>query len=473
MTAREAQFGIVGLGAMGANLGWNIAGRGYPVAGLDLDEERVRAFQDKAPQNGDRAQVSATRETKAFLARLSRPRAVMLLVPAGDPVDKVIHSLLPDLDEGDVLIDGGNSHFVDTDRRVSLLADEGVHFIGMGVSGGEEGARHGPSMMPGGDPKGWERVRPILQAAAAHVDGDPCVTWLGTGSAGHYVKMVHNGIEYGLMELIAEAYDLLYRGLGMDRDRMHSAFQTWSQGEMGGYLMEITADILVHQDQLSGDYLLDRILDAARQKGTGKWTSQEAMELKVPTPIIDAAVAMRNLSDYKHQRERASHELGGPGGNGERDTREFVNSLASALYGAMIMTYAQGMHLLQVGNETHGYGTDMEDVARIWRGGCIIRARLLEDLRAAYDRDPKLPNLVFDPSLEQRLQRCQPDLRTVVQSAARWGVPAPGLMAALGYYDAYRSARLPANLIQAQRDYFGAHQFERTDREGRFHEQWT
>ncbi|MGA7801273.1 MAG: NADP-dependent phosphogluconate dehydrogenase [Gammaproteobacteria bacterium] len=474
MAAKEAEIGIVGLGAMGANLGWNIAEHGYPVAGLDRSDDKAKAFTAGAPQDRDAASVTATTDAKAFAADLRTPRAIVLLVPAGDVVDSVIESLLPHLDKDDVLIDGGNSHFIDTDRRADDLQRQNIRFIGMGVSGGEDGARHGPSMMPGGDAGGWERVQPVLEAAAAKVDGEPCVAWLGKGSAGHYVKMVHNGIEYGLMELIAEAYDLMGRGLHMSREQIQETFSAWSRGDMASYLMEITADILTKRDPMTDAYLLDEILDAARQKGTGMWTSQEAMENKVPTSIIDAAVAMRNLSDFKAQREQASHELGGPQGQDPRPdgADPFMGALGDALYGAMIMTYVQGMHLLQVGGNARAYGIDLQTVARIWRGGCIIRARLLEDLRAAYARAPDLPNLMFDTTLEKRLQHSLPRLREVVQTAAGWGIPAPALMAALAYYDGYRSARLPANLIQAQRDYFGAHTFERVDRAGTFHAQW-
>ncbi len=474
MASKEAEIGIVGLGAMGANLGWNIAEHGYPVAGLDNSDAKTEAFASNAPKGGSAAPVTGTTDAKAFTARLRTPRAIVLLVPAGDVVDSVIDSLLPHLDKGDVLIDGGNSHFVDTDRRAADLKAAGLHFMGMGVSGGEDGARHGPSMMPGGDAEGWKRVQEVLEAAAAKVDGEPCVAWLGKGSAGHYVKMVHNGIEYGLMELIAEAYDLMCRGLNMNREQIQATFAAWSKGEMASFLMDITADIFTKRDPMTDGYLLDEILDAARQKGTGMWTSQEAMENKVPTPIIDAAVAMRNLSDFKAQREQASRELVGPHGQGAQPdgTDALVEALGHALYGAMIMTYAQGMQLLQEGNKARGYGIDPETVARIWRGGCIIRARLLEDLRAAYARDPQIPNLVFDPELERRLEHSQPHLREVVRAAAERGLPAPALMAALSYYDAYRSARLPANLIQAQRDYFGAHTFERIDREGTFHAHW-
>jgi 6-phosphogluconate dehydrogenase len=389
------------------------------------------------------------------------------------PVDAVIRDLLPHLQPGDLIIDGGNSHFDDTDLRGKMLAEKGLHFLGVGISGGESGARHGPSIMPGGPREAYERVRPIFEAVAAKVNGEPCVTYLGPGSAGHYVKMVHNGIEYGLMQLIAESYDLMTRGLGLSDDELHDVYARWNETELNGFLIEITAQIFRQVDEKTGRRLVDVILDEARQKGTGKWTSQDGMELQAPTPTIDAAVAARDLSTYKTERETASRLLGGPSPSFQGERGAFLEQLRSALYAAMILTYAQGMALLRVASQSYGYGLDLEAVARIWRGGCIIRAALLEPIRAAYRARPDLANLLLDPDLSAELVRRQGDLRAIVSHAAGLGIPAPGLMASLAYLDGYRSAWLPANLIQAQRDYFGAHTYERVDARGVFHTRWS
>jgi 6-phosphogluconate dehydrogenase len=389
------------------------------------------------------------------------------------PVDAVIRDLLPHLQPGDLIIDGGNSHFDDTDLRGKMLAEKGLHFLGVGISGGESGARHGPSIMPGGPREAYERVRPIFEAVAAKVNGEPCVTYLGPGSAGHYVKMVHNGIEYGLMQLIAESYDLMKRGLGLSDDELHDVYARWNETELNGFLIEITAQIFRQVDEKTGRRLVDVILDEARQKGTGKWTSQDGMELQAPTPTIDAAVAARDLSTYKTERETASRLLGGPSPSFQGERGAFLEQLRSALYAAMILTYAQGMALLRVASQSYGYGLDLEAVARIWRGGCIIRAALLEPIRAAYRARPDLANLLLDPDLSAELVRRQGDLRAIVSHAAGLGIPAPGLMASLAYLDGYRSAWLPANLIQAQRDYFGAHTYERVDARGVFHTRWS
>jgi 6-phosphogluconate dehydrogenase len=408
-----------------------------------------------------------------FVGLLRTPRAVMMLVPAGAPVDAVIHDVLPYLKEGDLIIDGGNSHFPDTDLRARKLADRGIHYLGVGISGGESGARHGPSMMPGGPREAYERVRPIFEASAAHVYGDPCVTYLGPGSAGHYVKMVHNGIEYGLMQLIAESYDLMRRGLHLSDDEIHDIYDLWNQEELSGYLIEITADIFAKKDEKTGKRLIDVILDEAKQKGTGMWASQDAMELGVPVPTIDIAVAMRNLSAFEGERSAASRALTGPEPLFEGDLWDSVEQLRHAVYAAMIVTYTQGMAQLRVASRANDYNLDLEAVARIWRGGCIIRADLLEKIRAAYKTNPDLPNLLLDPDLGQAVESRQEDLRAVVRTAAEWGLPTPGLAVSLAYFDGYRSVWLPANLIQAQRDYFGAHTYERIDQKGTFHTQWA
>lgn len=469
-----ADIGLIGLGVMGANLGLNIAEHGFTVTGYDRDPEKGTRFTRLAQEQlTDPGRIGACSDITQLIAALRRPRAILMLVPAGDPVDAVIRDLSPYLEKGDILIDGGNSYFQDTNRRIQALAQQAIHFVGMGVSGGEAGARHGPSLMPGGDSAAWERLSPLLEAAAAKVKGEPCVAWLGTGSAGHYVKMVHNGIEYGLMQLITESYDLMHRGLNLGREEMHALYREWAAGPMGGFLLEITADILQQRDPLGEGYLLDKILDSAQQKGTGQWTSQESLALHVPTPLINAAVTQRVLSAERAQRQQASRQLKGPAEPAPSRQEHFPAQLGNALHGAMQLTYIQGMHLLQAANQHYDYGLSLEAVASIWRGGCIIRSQLLEDLRAAYQRNPGLINPILDSDYSGTLSRIQSDLREVIRAAASWGLPIPGFMAALSYYDTYRSAWLPANLLQAQRDYFGSHTFERTDREGHFHIEWT
>jgi len=459
---------MVGLGVMGRNLVLNMADHGFAVAGYDRDQTKVEALRKESTERN----IGCAANVPDFIALLRKPRAIMMLVPAGAPVDSVIKDLLPHLDKGDLIIDAGNSYFKDTDVRARNLTAKGIQFLGVGVSGGEEGARHGPSIMPGGPKEAYERVRPVLEAAAAKVDGDPCVTWLGPGSAGHFVKMVHNGIEYGVMQLLAETYDLMKRGLGLNDDELRDVFCAWNKGELNGYLVEITSHIFSRQDEKTGKRLIDEILDVAKQKGTGMWTSQSAMELQVPIPTIDLAVAMRDLSVFEKEREQAGaiYQRSIRRFAGNRKT--FLTQLGRALFAAMIITYAQGMALLGVASETYKYHLNLEAVARIWRGGCIIRASLLEDICAAFRARCKLPNLLLDPTLLRELAEHQEDLRLVVCQAAESGVPAPALMVSLGYLDAYRSAWLPANLIQAQRDYFGAHTYERIDAKGTFHTEW-
>jgi 6-phosphogluconate dehydrogenase len=463
------EIGMVGLGVMGRNLVLNMADHGYSVAGYDKDLSKVEALRNEAEDR----EIRGAETMEEFAGLLRAPRAVMMLVPAGPPVDAVIHDLLPHLEKGDLIVDGGNSHFPDTDVRAMALADKGIQYLGVGISGGESGARHGPSMMPGGPRQAYERVRPILEASAAQVGGEPCVAYLGPGSAGHYVKMVHNGIEYGLMQLIAESYDLMKRGLRLNDDEMHDIYDLWNQEELNGYLVGITADIFGTKDEKTGKQLIDVILDEAKQKGTGMWTSEDAMELGVPVPTIDVAVAMRNLSAFEGERSTASRALTGPDPLFEGDLWDFVEQLRHGLYAAMIVTYAQGMAQLRVASDANNYGLDLETVARIWRGGCIIRAALLEKIRAAYMTNPDLPNLLLDPDLSTAVESLQEDLRAVVRAAAEWGIPAPGFMVSLAYFDGYRSAWLPANLIQAQRDYFGAHTYERIDEKCTFHTQWA
>ncbi|MGA7950169.1 MAG: NADP-dependent phosphogluconate dehydrogenase [Thiobacillaceae bacterium] len=462
------QIGMIGLGVMGRNLLLNMADHGFSVAGYDKDLTKVEALRK---ESGER-KIRGAENIVDFIALLPEPRAVIMLVPAGAPVDSVIKDLSPHLDKGDLIIDAGNSYFKDTDVRASNLNAKGIHFLGVGVSGGEEGARHGPSIMPGGPKEAYERVRPVLEAVAAMVNGDPCVTWLGPGSAGHFVKMVHNGIEYGVMQLLAETYDLMKRGLGMSDNELHEVYASWNKGELNCYLLEITSHIFAKQDEQTGKRLIDEILGVAKQKGTGMWTSQIAMELQVPIPTIDLAVAMRDMSVFKKEREQASaiYERSPLNVTGDRD--KVLMQLSRALYAAMIITYAQGMALLVVASDKYEYHLDLEAVARIWRGGCIIRAALLEDVCAAFHAQRDLPNLLLDPNLSRKLMEHQDDLRGVVCIAVDLGLPVPALMATLGYLDAYRSSWLPANLIQAQRDYFGSHTYERIDAEGTFHTEW-
>jgi len=465
---QQYEIGMVGLGVMGRNLVLNMADHGFSVAGYDKDATKVDALQKESVE----CNIRAAANLLDFIAPLRKPRAVMLLVPAGAPVDSVIKDLLPHLDKGDLIIDAGNSYFKDTDVRARNLAAKGIQFLGVGVSGGEEGARHGPSIMPGGPKGAYERVRPIFEAAAAKVNGDPCVTWLGPGSAGHFVKMVHNGIEYAVMQLIAETYDLMKRGVGLNDDELHDVFNAWNNGELNGYLMEITGHIFSKRDEKNSKRLIDEILDVAKQNGTRLWTSQSAMELQVPIPTIDLAVAMRDMSVFEKEREQASaiYQRSMRRLNGDRDS--FLTQLGRSLFAGMIIIYAQGMALLAAASDKYEYHLDLEAVSRIWRGGCIIRSGLLDDMSAAFRARRDLPNLLLDPTLSHKVMEHQEDLRQVVCQAAELGVPAPGLMVSLGYLDAYRSAWLPANLIQAQRDYFGAHTYERIDAKGTFHTEW-
>ncbi len=468
MTQQKCDMGMVGLGTMGLNLVMNMSDHEFSVVGYNKDLGHVDALIEA----GKGREVYGVRKIEELVANLRKPRAIMMLVPAGEPVDSVIKDLLPFLEPGDLIIDGGNSHFTDTDRRTKMLKEKGINFMGVGISGGEKGARYGPSMMPGGEMEAYQRVQAIFEAVAANVNGEPCVTYLGPGSAGHYVKMVHNGIEYGLMQLISECYDLMKRGLQMDNDQLAEVFRSWDQGELNGFLIEITAKIFCKEDEKTGKRLIDMILGEAHQKGTGMWTSQEAMDLQVPAPTIDAAVTWRNLSDFLTERRAASRELHGPNGNKIVDRQAFVEKLQKALYASMILTYDQGFALMRVASKKYQFDLDLEAVARIWRGGCIIRAGLLEDFRGAYKAKPDLPNLLMDAHIAGKVEERQSAMREVVQTATAWGLPIPGMMSSLAYFDGYRSAWLPANLIQAQRDFFGAHTYQRVDQEGVFHTQW-
>lgn len=468
----QYEFGMVGLGVMGRNLMLNIADHDFSVIGLDLDLQKAAAVEEEA---GKDKTVRGTTSLEEFVSSIRKPRAVMLLVPAGKPVDAVIASLLPLLEPGDIVVDGGNSYFPDTERRVEELDARGIHFFGMGVSGGEKGARFGPSMMPGGNREAYERLRPVFEAIAAKVDGEPCVEYLGSGSAGNYVKMVHNGIEYGIMQLIAETYDLLKRGVGLSDDELQAVFQSWNKTELQSFLIEITGEILAKVDDETGQRLVSVISDRARSKGTGKWTSQNAMDLQVPVPSIDMAVLMRDISKYKEERVEAAKLLPNTTLDTpvDSDKAALLDQMRNAFYFAMISTYAQGLAQLTVASESYNYGLQLADVARIWRGGCIIRAACLSDIRSAYEQNPELPNLLLNPKIGADLLDRQQDTRSIIKLAIDKGIAMPCFMASLAYFDAYRTETLPTNLIQAQRDYFGAHTYERIDKPGTFHTQWN
>jgi 6-phosphogluconate dehydrogenase len=469
MKNQGCEIGLIGLGVMGRNFVLNMADHGFSVAVYNRTTEKTEQF---IKHQVGRRDIRPGYNLGEFTGLLRQPRAVIILVSAGPAVDAVIEELLPQLEPGDLIIDGGNSHFPDTERRGKALADQGFLFMGMGISGGELGARFGPSLMPGGPREGYERIRAVLEASAAQVNGDPCVAYLGPGSAGHYVKMIHNGIEYGLEQLLAEAYDLLKLGVGLTNDELGAVFSGWNEAELHSYLVEITAKIFPKEDAKTGQRLVDVILDIARQKGTGIWTSQDAKDLRVPIPTIDLAVSMRCLSEFKEEREIASRRLTGPAPASTEDREAIIVQIKNALYAATIITYAQGLALLRRASTSRTYNLDLEAVARIWRGGCIIRAALLEDMRTAYKKKPDLPNLMLDDHLGQEVMNRQADWRATVRNAVEWGLPVPGLAVSLAYYDAYRRARLPANLTQAQRDFFGAHTYERIDAPGTFHTEW-
>lgn len=465
----QANFGVLGLGVMGHMLALNIERNGFQVAGFDLDLKKVDAFEG-TPRSATRI---ACRTIPDFLDSIQQPRRILLMVPAGRPVDSAIEALLPGLTAGDLLIDGGNSYFADTDRRALELEAKGIRFIGAGVSGGEQGALWGPSLMPGGQRDAWELIQPVFEAIAAKVDGEPCVAYMGKFGAGHYVKMVHNGIEYGDMQLIAEAYDILHSGLGLENEALASVFTSWNDTELESYLIEITAKIFRRIDSETGQAVVDLILDEAGQKGTGKWTSQNALDVGVAAPTIHAAVDSRILSANRAERLNAAAILTGPTPSGATEFRPaVVEDVRVALYAAKVCSYAQGFSLLHQASIDFGYELNLKEIARIWRGGCIIRARFLDDIRAAYERDPRLSNLMLDPHFSQVMNDSQTALRRVVAFAGANGIPVLALSSALAYYDAFRSRRLPANLTQAQRDYFGAHTYRRLDREGIFHTDW-
>jgi 6-phosphogluconate dehydrogenase len=459
----KAHFGMIGLGTMGRNFLLNIAEHGIAGVGYDLDTAKRQLLLDE----GKGMPVDVGSDQADFLAKLESPRNIMLLVPAGPIVDSVIAGLVPHLDAGDLIIDGGNSHFTDTERRQAELDAKNVGFMGVGVSGGEAGARHGASIMPGGKREFYDRVEATLQAVSAKVDDEPCVAYMGAGSAGHFVKMVHNGIEYGLMQIISEAYDYMKRVLGMDDAAMSATFAEWNSAELNSFLIEITATVLGKKDAETGNPLVEEILDTAGQKGTGKWTSQAAMDFGIPIPTIDSAVSMRQISSQKAVRGTVAAKFAGL--TLTPDGRESLDDLRSALFCAFIITYAQGMAMLQAASKEKNYGCDLADIAKIWRGGCIIRSALLEEMRVAFAANPNLPNLLLDDKFAAILGGHSDALRRTVSTFVGSGIPAMCFSSVLAYFDAFRTERLPANLIQAQRDYFGAHTYQRLDREGTFH----
>jgi 6-phosphogluconate dehydrogenase len=463
-------IGLIGLAVMGQNLVLNMERNLYSVAVYNRTTERTREFVEERAQGKE---IIGCETLEELVEVLDRPRRVMLMVKAGDPVDAVIDQLRPLLAPGDLIIDGGNSFFKDTERRATSLAEDGLNYIGTGVSGGEEGALWGPAIMPGGQPEAYRLVEPILTAIAAKAEGEPCVAYMGPRGAGHYVKMVHNGIEYGDMQLIAEAYDVLARGLGIPAPELATVFAEWNEGDLQSYLIEITADILGRADEETGEPLVNAILDEAKQKGTGKWTSQDALDLGAPTHTIDAAVESRIISSYKDERVAASQVLAGPTAKFEGDRSQMIEDVRDALYAAKICSYAQGMGLLRAASKEYAYDLDLGTIARVWRGGCIIRARFLNDIASAFDQNPKLTNLMLDPFFRDEILARQGALRRVVTSAVWMGIPVHAFASSLAYLDAYRTKRLPANLTQAQRDYFGAHTYRRIDKDGTFHTEWT
>jgi len=464
------QFGMIGLGVMGRNFLLNMADHGYKVIGFDKDSTKTTALETAATAGTTVKGVSTLQE---MVQLLETPRKIMMLVPAGKPVDDVIESLLPLVQPGDIIIDGGNSHFTDTLRRVEYLKSKNLHFTGMGVSGGEEGARKGPSIMPGGDAEAYPHIKPMLEAVSAKVNNEPCVAYMGKGAAGHYVKMVHNGIEYAIMQLISEAYDLLHRGLGLNNDELHEIFKQWNEGEMQSFLIEITADIFKQEDDKTGNRLVDMILDKAGSKGTGKWTSQDAMNLPSPIPVIDMAVSMRNISSFKEERLAAA-ALYQPAIKPISAKKEIViKQVHDALYFATIICYAQGLAMLRSASTELDMQIPLADVVKIWRGGCIIRSGLLETFYKAHKKNKQLQNILLDKAVARLVKKKEKNLRTVLKLSLQSKVPTGALMSALSYFEAYSTAIMPVNLIQAQRDYFGAHTYQRTDMEGTFHTEWN
>ncbi|AZV51020.1 phosphogluconate dehydrogenase (NADP(+)-dependent, decarboxylating) [Bacillus halotolerans] len=465
----KQQIGVIGLAVMGKNLALNIESRGFSVSVYNRSSSKTEEFLQEAKGKN----VVGTYSIEEFVQSLETPRKILLMVKAGTATDATIQSLLPHLEKDDILIDGGNTYYKDTQRRNKELAESGIHFIGTGVSGGEEGALKGPSIMPGGQKEAHELVKPILEAISAKVDGEACTTYIGPDGAGHYVKMVHNGIEYGDMQLISESYFILKQVLGLSADELHEVFAEWNKGELDSYLIEITADIFTKKDEETGKPLVDVILDKAGQKGTGKWTSQSALDLGVPLPIITESVFARFISAMKDERVKASGLLSGPEVKPVTENKEeLIEAVRKALFMSKICSYAQGFAQMKAASEEYNWDLNYGEIAMIFRGGCIIRAAFLQKIKEAYDRDPELDNLLLDSHFKNIAESYQGALRQVISLAVAQGVPVPSFSSALAYYDSYRTAVLPANLIQAQRDYFGAHTYERTDKDGVFHTEW-
>jgi 6-phosphogluconate dehydrogenase len=468
----KANIGLIGLAVMGENLVLNMESKGFTVAVYNRTVEAVDNFVNGRGKNKN---IIGTHSLEELVRALERPRKVMMLIKAGKPVDMVIDNLIPLLEEGDIIIDGGNSHFPDTIRRTEYVESKGLRYIGTGVSGGEEGALKGPSIMPGGTNEAWEHVKPVFQSIAAKVeDGSPCCDWVGDNGAGHFVKMVHNGIEYGDMQLICEAYQIMKMYLGMSNEEMHEVFKQWNEGELNSYLIEITRDILGFKDE-NGEYLIDKILDTAGQKGTGKWTAIESMNQGIPLTLIGEAVYARFLSALKESRVEASKILSGPKPQFNGDRKAFIEDLRNALYAAKIISYAQGYGLMRAAANEYNWNLNYGDIALMWRGGCIIRSIFLGKIKEAFDHNPGLSNLLLDPFFKEKMDAAQDGWRSVTAQALQNGIPVPTMTSALSYYDGYRAERLPANLLQAQRDYFGAHTYERVDtpRGKFFHTNWT
>ncbi len=470
-TQNQNVFGIYGLGTMGRNLLLNMADHGFSVAGFNRHSDKVTLLMEESKGNG----VQGFTDLIDFINSLKSPKTVMLLVTAGKAVDEVITQILPMLNMGDIIIDGGNSHFTDTDRRYKDLEARGFHFIGMGVSGGEEGARNGPSMMPGGNEHAYDLVKPVLEKIAAQVNGEPCVTWLGPGSAGHFVKMVHNGIEYALMQLIAETYEILKKGLQLDNKAIHDIFKRWNEGRLLSFLLEVTHKVFEFKNPDTDNLLLDDIKDEAKSKGTGKWTSQVAFDLQLSIPAIDTAVSMRDLSKYKSLRTQIAELYNEKNADASLtdNTKEYLIKLEQAFYFCMITTYAQGMHLLFKASQAYEYNLKLDEVTKIWRGGCIIRAAFLENMFSAYQKNATLEHLLTDETIQSLLRESLPAVREVVTGAMVFGLAIPAYAASLSYFDTIRSAQMPSNLIQAQRDFFGAHNYELFGKEGVFHTEWN
>ncbi|MCA9095092.1 MAG: decarboxylating NADP(+)-dependent phosphogluconate dehydrogenase [Planctomycetaceae bacterium] len=467
----KCDIALIGLAVMGENLVLNMESKGFSVAVFNRTVSKVDDFIGRNPGKN----LKGCHSLEELVGSLQSPRKIMMMVKAGPAVDALIEELIPLLSPGDILIDGGNTHFADTNRRTKRIEEAGLQFIGTGVSGGEEGALLGPSIMPGGSESAWPAVKPILQKISAKVGPNkdiPCCEWVGSAGAGHYVKMVHNGIEYGDMQLICEAYSILKHAAGLTNQELYEVFAEWNRGELESYLIEITRDIFTVIDPDTNEHLVDKILDTAQQKGTGKWMSQHALDLGVPTTLITEAVYARALSALKESRVRAAKVLSGPDKKFSGDKKQLIEDIRQALYASKICSYAQGYVQLDAAAEEFGWKLNNGNISLLWRGGCIIRARFLEDIKKAFDKNPNLENLLLDDFFKKAIDTAQPGWRRVVATAVELGIPVPGFMAALSYYDGYRRDRLPANLLQAQRDYFGAHTYQRTDKEGAFHTDW-